>query len=90
MIRLPVDLKVDNEGCRMLLESDTNSKRANHIDIHIFFIRDWVRKKVLRLIHVPTEYNFADLFTKILPGPRQTFLAQYVLGIRRDAPDALL
>ena len=38
MLRLPVDLKVDNEGCRMLLDSDTNSKRAKHIDIRVFFI----------------------------------------------------
>jgi hypothetical protein len=90
VLKFPVDLKVDNEGCRMLLDSDTNSKRAKHIDIRVYFIRDWVRKSVLRLIHVPTDYNFADLFTKILPGPRQRFLALYVLGMQRDAPEALL
>ena len=47
MLRLPVDLKVDNEDCRMLLDSDTNSKRAKHIDIRVYFIRDWVRKSVI-------------------------------------------
>ena len=86
---MPVALKVDNEGCRMLLDSDGNSKRAKHIDIRCYFIRDYIKKNVLKLIHVPTAYQLADLFTKILPGPRQKFLSRYVLGMVRDNPEAL-
>ena len=86
---MPVSLKVDNEGCRMLMDGDGDSKRAKHIDIRCFFIRDFIKKKVLKLVHVPTTYQMADIFTKLLPGPRTKFLSMYILGMRRESPEAL-
>ena len=73
----------------MLMENDTNSKRAKHIDIRCYFIRDYIKKKVLKLVHVPSSWQLADLYTKVLPAHRIAWLSKYVLGISRTQPEAL-
>ena len=40
--------------------------RTKHIDIRHHFIRDLVKEKVVRLEHVDTEEQLADIFTKVL------------------------
>ncbi|XP_071704937.1 uncharacterized mitochondrial protein AtMg00810-like [Rutidosis leptorrhynchoides] len=40
-------------------------QRTKHIDIH--FVRDLVLKCHVRVLHVLSQYQFADIFTKSLP-----------------------
>ncbi|GJX69835.1 ribonuclease H-like domain-containing protein [Tanacetum coccineum] len=42
--------------------------RTKHIEIDIHFVRDLVVVGQVRVLHVPSRYQFADIFTKGLPS----------------------
>ncbi|GKD30800.1 ribonuclease H-like domain-containing protein, partial [Tanacetum coccineum] len=41
---------------------------TKHIEIDIHFVRDLVAAGQVRVLHVPSRYHFADIFTKGLPS----------------------
>ncbi|GJW98788.1 retrovirus-related pol polyprotein from transposon TNT 1-94 [Tanacetum coccineum] len=43
-------------------------QRTKHIEIDIYFVRDLVAASQVRVLHVPSRYQFADIFTKGLPS----------------------
>ncbi|GJR23387.1 ribonuclease H-like domain-containing protein [Tanacetum coccineum] len=43
-------------------------QRTKHIEIDIHFVRDLVAAGQVRVLHVPSRYQFADIFTKSLPS----------------------
>ncbi|GKC71577.1 ribonuclease H-like domain-containing protein [Tanacetum coccineum] len=43
-------------------------QRTKHIEIDIHFVRDLVAAGEVRVLHVPSRYQFADIFTKGLPS----------------------
>ncbi|GJZ96022.1 ribonuclease H-like domain-containing protein [Tanacetum coccineum] len=43
-------------------------QRTNHIEIDIHFVRDLVAAGHVRVLHVPSRYQYADIFTKGLPS----------------------
>ncbi|GKD19250.1 ribonuclease H-like domain-containing protein [Tanacetum coccineum] len=45
-----------------------NHQRTKHIEIDIHFVRDLVVVGQVRVLHVPSRYQFADIFTKGLPS----------------------
>ena len=47
-------------------------QRTNHVEIDLHFVRDRVAIGDVRILHVPTTSQFADIFTKGLPS--STFL----------------
>ncbi|GJW66736.1 ribonuclease H-like domain-containing protein [Tanacetum coccineum] len=44
-----------------------NHQRTKHIEIDIHFVRDMVAHGQVRVLHVPSRYRYADIFTKGLP-----------------------
>ncbi|GJZ36016.1 putative RNA-directed DNA polymerase [Tanacetum coccineum] len=44
------------------------AKRTKHIEIDIHFVRDLVAADQVWVLHVPSRYQFADIFTKGLPS----------------------
>ncbi|GJZ84315.1 ribonuclease H-like domain-containing protein, partial [Tanacetum coccineum] len=42
-------------------------QRTKHIEIDIHFVRDLVTTSHIRVLHVPSRYQYADIFTKGLP-----------------------
>ncbi|GJZ87687.1 ribonuclease H-like domain-containing protein [Tanacetum coccineum] len=40
---------------------------SEHIEIDIHFVRDLVATSAIRVLHVPSRYQYADIFTKGLP-----------------------
>ncbi|GKC01420.1 ribonuclease H-like domain-containing protein, partial [Tanacetum coccineum] len=42
--------------------------RTKHIEIDLHFVRDLVAAGEVRVLHVPSRYQFADIFTKGLPS----------------------
>ncbi|GKC12184.1 ribonuclease H-like domain-containing protein, partial [Tanacetum coccineum] len=43
-------------------------QRTNHIEIDIHFVCDMVTAGQVRVLHVPSRYQYADIFTKGLPS----------------------
>nr|GFB67063.1 Gag-Pol polyprotein [Tanacetum cinerariifolium] len=55
--------------------------RTKHIDVRFHFIKEKVKKGIVELLFVETEYQLADLFTKALPIERFQYLVRR-LGMR--------
>jgi hypothetical protein len=43
-------------------------QRTKHIEIDLHFVRDKVALATVRVLHVPTSSQYADIFTKGLPS----------------------
>nr|GEZ46446.1 retrovirus-related Pol polyprotein from transposon TNT 1-94 [Tanacetum cinerariifolium] len=62
--------------------------RTKHIDVRYHFIKEKVKKGIVELFFIGTEYQLADLFTKALPEERFKYLVRR-LGMRCLTPDEL-
>ncbi|GJZ94755.1 retrovirus-related pol polyprotein from transposon TNT 1-94 [Tanacetum coccineum] len=61
---------------------------TKHIDVGYHFIKEQVKKGIVELFFVGTEYQLADLFTKALPEERFKYLVRR-LGMRCLTPKEL-
>nr|GEU31563.1 ribonuclease H-like domain-containing protein [Tanacetum cinerariifolium] len=57
----------DNVSAVYLSSNLVQHQRTKHIEIEIHFVRDLVSTGRIRVIHVPSHYQYADVFTKGLP-----------------------
>ena len=57
----------DNVSAAYLLMNLVQHQRTKHIEIDLHFIRDKVAAGAVRVLHVPTSSQYADIFTKGLP-----------------------
>nr|GFA09489.1 hypothetical protein [Tanacetum cinerariifolium] len=62
--------------------------RTKHIDVRYHFIKEKVKKGIVELFFVGTEYQLADLFIKALPVERFKYLVRR-LGMRCLTPGEL-
>ena len=56
----------DNLSDINIYKNPIQHSRTKHIDIRHHFIRDLVEEKTIKLEHVATELQLADIFTKAL------------------------
>ncbi|GJR40177.1 ribonuclease H-like domain-containing protein [Tanacetum coccineum] len=54
----------DNVSAVYLSYNPVQHQRTKHIEIDIHFVRDLVAAGQVRVLHVPSRYQFADIFTK--------------------------
>nr|GEZ44633.1 ribonuclease H-like domain-containing protein [Tanacetum cinerariifolium] len=66
-----IPLYCDNRSAVALCCNNVQHSRSKHIDIRHYFIREQVKRGVVELYFVSTDYQLADIFTKALP--RQWF-----------------
>jgi hypothetical protein len=57
----------DNVGAVYLSTNPVQHQRIKHVEIDLHFIRERVAIGDVRVLHVPTTSQFADIFTKGLP-----------------------
>lgn len=57
----------DNVSAVYLASNPVHHQRTKHVEIDIHFIRDQVALGLVRVLHVPSRYQFVDIFTKGLP-----------------------
>nr|GEZ16086.1 ribonuclease H-like domain-containing protein [Tanacetum cinerariifolium] len=57
----------DNVSDVYLSANPIQHQRTKHIEIDIHFVRDMVQSGHIRVLHVPSRYQYADIFIKGLP-----------------------
>jgi hypothetical protein len=57
----------DNVSVVYLSGNPIQHQRTKHIEMDIHFVREKVAKGQVRVLHVPSRYQIADIFTKGLP-----------------------
>nr|GEX83611.1 ribonuclease H-like domain-containing protein [Tanacetum cinerariifolium] len=57
----------DNVSAVYLSANPVQHQRTKHIKIDIHFVRDMVQTGHIGVLHVPSRYQYADIFTKGLP-----------------------
>jgi hypothetical protein len=57
----------DNISAVYMASNLVQHRRTKHIEIDIHFVREKVALGEVRVLHVPTSAQFADIFTKGLP-----------------------
>ncbi len=62
----PIVIYCDNISSILLANNSVYHARTKHIEVHYHFIREKVIAKEIDLIHVSTENQVADIFTKAL------------------------
>ncbi|GKF92099.1 ribonuclease H-like domain-containing protein, partial [Tanacetum coccineum] len=58
----------DNINAVYLSCNPVQYQRTKHIEIDIHFVHDLVAAGQVRVLHVPSRYQFVDIFTKGLPS----------------------
>ncbi|GJR15307.1 hypothetical protein Tco_0797959 [Tanacetum coccineum] len=76
-----IPLYCDNKSVIALCCNNVQHSRAKHIDVCYHFIKEQVENGIVELYFVRTEYQLADIFTKLLPRERFNFLIEK-LGTR--------
>ena len=59
----------DNVSAVYLSRTPVQHQRTKHIEMDIHFVREKVAKGHVRVLHVPSLYQYVDSFTKGLPRP---------------------
>lgn len=61
------EIRVDNKSTIELAKNPVHHERSKHIVVRFHFIREHVKEGNLRMIHVVSRDQVADIFTKPLP-----------------------
>lgn len=78
-----IRVSCDNKSAISLAEKEMGySPRSKHIDIRHHFVREQVELKSIRLQHVASEQQAADVLTKAVPGPKLLEARRY-LGVKK-------
>ncbi|KAI3815599.1 hypothetical protein L1987_15273 [Smallanthus sonchifolius] len=65
---------IDNNATMSITNNPVKHSKTKHIEIRYHFIRDCAEKRLIELVKVHTEDNFADLFTKAFDRTRLPFV----------------
>jgi len=66
LVDAPIVIYCDNISSILLTNNSVYHARTKHIEVHYHFIREKVLAKEINLIHVNTEDQIVDIFTKAL------------------------
>ncbi|GJY57619.1 ribonuclease H-like domain-containing protein [Tanacetum coccineum] len=76
----------DNVSAVYMSVNPVQHQRTKHIEIDIHFVRDKVAAGHVRVLHVPSRFQYADIFTKGLPYPLFTDFRSSLCVRKSPAP----
>nr|GEU55517.1 ribonuclease H-like domain-containing protein [Tanacetum cinerariifolium] len=76
----------DNVSAVYLSCNPVQHQRTKHIEIDLHFVRDLVAAGQVQVLHVPSRYQFAYIFTKGLPS---ALFEEFQSSLRANCPPAL-
>ena len=65
-ITYPIEINVDNIGAIYLSKNATTWNWTKHVDTRYHFIREYIKKGIVKIVFVCSEDNKVDLMTKNL------------------------
>nr|GFB73401.1 retrovirus-related Pol polyprotein from transposon TNT 1-94 [Tanacetum cinerariifolium] len=83
-----IPMYYDSKAAIVISYNPVQHLHTKHIDIRYHFIKENVKKGIVELFFVGTEYQLADLFTKALPVERFEYLVRR-FGMRCLTPAEL-
>ena len=87
-VQLTIEIGVDNKWSMHLLELGTGSfKRAKHIKVRYFWLKDLIDEGEIVLKYIPSEELVADLLTKAIMGVKFKYVRAKLLGEPKEASD---
>ncbi|CAL1357403.1 unnamed protein product [Linum trigynum] len=83
----PATLYCDNQSAIYIAENQTFHERTKHIELDCHFVREKLLNRTIKVLHVSSTHQLADLFTKALsPAPFSFLLSK--LGVLNLCPPA--
>nr|GEV71168.1 ribonuclease H-like domain-containing protein [Tanacetum cinerariifolium] len=79
-----IPMYCDSKAAIAISCNPVQHSRTKHIDVRYHFINEKVKKGIVELFFVGTEYQLADLFTKALPVERFKYLVRQ-LGCNKES-----
>jgi hypothetical protein len=77
----PTDVNSDSESTLSMVDKTAYSALRRHFHPRRHALREWQRDGDINMSHVDSDYNVADIFTKVLSIERFTTLRDVLLGI---------
>jgi len=77
---LPTTLLVDNKATVDSAHSEKLSKESRFMAMRLLWLREMVHNSLVRIKHVATGDNHADIFTKILPAHKHNTFRATLMG----------
>lgn len=62
-----VEFYCDSQSAIALSRNPVHHEKTNHVDVKYNFVRELVSEKFINVVKIATQYNPADIFTKVLP-----------------------
>ena len=84
---LPIPIYCDNKSAKDLAYNPVHHDRTKHIDIAYHRIREFILDGTIRILHVPSQNNPADLFTKSTKPAIFKRLLDYLYDSSINLPD---
>ena len=75
-----IEVLCDNNSTIFVSENLVNNSRSKHIDIRYHFIREKIEEKIVKLSHIASTLNVADIMTKPLSSDVFNKFADWMLG----------
>ncbi|TPX43293.1 DNA-directed DNA polymerase [Synchytrium endobioticum] len=76
----PITINTDNRGARFMAENQVSTSRAKHIDIQYHYVKHLVELSRIRIQHVSTTKNVADVLTKGVNDTKHTWCC-WMMGL---------
>merc|ERR1712167_459655 len=86
----PTPLLSDNKASTFTANTPSTGVRSKHIDVRFLKVREYVASGEIRVVHVRTDYNVSDFFTKGLTIQKFAGFRDLLMGEQLGKKKAIL